>query len=289
MGPAWREQIEHYFDIRTAVLPWCVSDEKIARLIAAEGGFAKAFPHAAAVRELAAAIPKEERPGYPQNPDGYPQKSAGSWQAKVDLSARLMQAQRGIRHVPPSTSAGSPDEEFPPKCSLFGSYEQMGPANLQNSGKFWEQVAAKCKVPGVRLREGKRLCAVALVKRFAGPCFFAGELHLKSDDLRYEDTATVAAAEWLNKDEHAKLKAYSVQQHGSQWLHSSSPTQGQKDGEAEIPDEVWNALLDATATARPPTTPCLRWTATRWASGCVATSPRKYGRSSIPSWESTTS
>ncbi|RMF32105.1 MAG: hypothetical protein D6759_08960, partial [Chloroflexi bacterium] len=30
-----------------------------------------------------------------------------------------------------------PDEPVPPKCSLMGSLEQMGPAGLDDSRKFW--------------------------------------------------------------------------------------------------------------------------------------------------------
>ncbi len=185
----WEAQVESFFEFRTAVLPWreCSDDATIAQLGAGSGDFGDAFPHAANVRKMADAIPPNEQPRYAQN-------SAGSWQAKVDLSARLMQAQRSIRHVPPATKTDSPGEQVPPKCSLLGSYEQMGPAGLKQSADFWQRAA---KIDGLRLREGERLCAVALVKRFCGQYYFADELDLHRDDLRYEDTATVAAAKWL--------------------------------------------------------------------------------------------
>ncbi|MBM4095008.1 MAG: hypothetical protein FJ276_37195, partial [Planctomycetes bacterium] len=115
----WPEQVENFFEYRTAVLPWreCASDATLAWLISGSDDFDKAFPDAAAVRKLAGAIPREEQPRYGQS-------SAGGWQAKVELSARLMQAQRSIRHVPPAAEADSPGQEFPPKCSLLGTYEQ---------------------------------------------------------------------------------------------------------------------------------------------------------------------
>lgn len=242
----WQEQIQDFFEVRTCVLPWRASggDETIGELIAGRGGFAAAFPDAADVRSLADAIPQGQQPGYSQ-------KSAGSWQAKVELSARLMQAQRAIRHVPPATVLTSDGEEVPPKCSLLGSYEQMGPAGLKESAEFWSQ-AAKKGFRGVHLREQERLSAVALVKRFSGPCFFRDRLHLDSEDLRYEDTASVAARCWLEQQEHRTLKEYANRCHGSQWLHWSTPTQGLEDDEEPIPEEVWRELQAARRRERPP-------------------------------------
>ena len=112
------------------------------------------------MRGLADAILPDEQPGYDQY-------TAGRWQARLEASARLMEAQRTIRHVPASART-APGEPSPPKCSLLGSYEQMGPAGLQESGRFWT-AAADVQVHGVRLRDRERLCAIALSKRFAAP------------------------------------------------------------------------------------------------------------------------
>ena len=65
--------------------------------------------------------------------------------------------------------------------------------------------------------------------------------------------ATVAAARWL--EDHPALQAYSRKQHGSQWLHWSSPTQGQEDGDERIPEDLWSDLLAVPRQRRPPTTP----------------------------------
>jgi CRISPR-associated protein Cmr2 len=128
----WSEQIDHYFEIRTAVLPWrdC-SEQKMGQLLAADGNFHSAFSDVKDVRSLADAIPSEQRPRYDQN-------SAGNWQAKVELSARLMQAQRAIRHRATVDRNPCRGQEFPPKCSLLGSYEQMGPAGLDDSRRILE-------------------------------------------------------------------------------------------------------------------------------------------------------
>jgi len=239
----WDEQVEDYFEIRTAVLPWHeAGDEVIGGLIAADEGFAGAFPHAAAVRRLADAIPPEQTPGYAQ-------KSAGSWQAKVELSARLMQAQRSIRHVPASTEAGDEAVPFPPKCSLLGSHEQMGPAGLEESAAFWRQ-ASKVSIGGVRLGERERLGAVALVKRFSGPCFFRDKLGLKTGDLRYDDTATVAAARWLQEagiDPEAERRKNGTW--SGQWLHWPRPD---FDSEESCPGDLWNRIRSARREHRSP-------------------------------------
>lgn len=270
----WVHQIDSYFELHTAVLPLHqASDEELAKLLAGKKTFGEAFPEAGKVRGLADAIPEDECPGYllhsrcngghdfdgtgPCRDCGQPSQvvgrihTAGLWQHRLELSARLMQARRSIRHVPPATPVTAADEEFPPKCSLLGSYEQMGPAGLDDSRKFWEQVRTKCNLEGVRLRERERFCAVALVKRFAAPAFFRKELHLSDEDYRYEDTATVAAACWLEK--HPDLKAYSQRQRSSQWLHWSSPSQGKNDGDEEIPKEIWDSLIAARRNEAPPT------------------------------------
>jgi CRISPR-associated protein Cmr2 len=52
---------------------------------------------------------------------------------------------------------------------------------------------------GVRIRPGEALCAVAMVKRFAGPAFLADRLAVGPQDLRFPDTWSVAAAEWLSR------------------------------------------------------------------------------------------
>ena len=165
------------------------------------------------MRGLADAILPDEQPGYDQY-------TAGRWQARLEASARLMEAQRTIRHVPASART-APGEPSPPKCSLLGSYEQMGPAGLQESRRFWT-AAADVQVHGVRLRDRERLCAIALSKRFAAPAHLAAELDLQPADLRFPDTSTVAAADWLREsgiDPAAVRREYG--DWNGRWLHHS--------------------------------------------------------------------
>lgn len=238
----WDEQIEHFWDIQTAVLPLPkITDELAANLLANSSHFKDAFPEAAKARTLADAITKEQRPGYDQN-------HAGRWQAKVELSARLMQSQRAIRHVPPSTTDG----EVPLKCSLMGSYEQMGPVGLDDSRRFWEGDRDKhqkgavdiVKIHGVRLRKGERFCAPALVKRFSAPAFLAEELDVEPADLRFPDTSTVTAAEWIARagiDPNKERREHDIW--NGQWLHW--PTQCFDSDEEPCPDELWNLIQRA--------------------------------------------
>ena len=235
----WQEQVDSFFEVKTSVLSERdMNDEALSRLLGGTGSFNDFWSDAAKVRGLADAIPQNERPGYPQ-------QSAGLWQAQLEASARLMEAQRSIRHVP-RTPQSEANENFPPKCSLLGSYEQMGPAGLDDSRKFWKEVADKVKVEGVRLRPRlrERFCAVALCKRFAAPVTLTGELGLKPADLRFPDTATVAAVEWLDE---AGIDPNKVREEhrdwNGRWLHLRRRDED-KD-EDPPPERVWERIKAA--------------------------------------------
>jgi CRISPR-associated protein Cmr2 len=167
----WDEQIQGFFEIRTATLPLSGTRGEVEHALAALWGkpnFAEAFPQAASVRKLADVIPDEACPSYLKRSNPARANLSGLWQAQVELSARLMESQRAIVHLPPPTR---PDRSVPPKCSLMGSYEQMGPDGLDDSRRFWEEAEMAFRgnaTDGIRLRKHERLCAVALVKRFAG-------------------------------------------------------------------------------------------------------------------------
>lgn len=252
----WTEQVEAFFEIQTAVLPWKEADDAtLAKLIAGEDQFDKAFPAAAAVRALADAIPEQDQTRY-QSPTSARGQVSGAWQARLELSARLMQAQRSIRQVPAATQ-GDP---VPPKCSLLGTYEQMGPPGLQESAAFWRDAAARWCIGGVRLGERERLCAVALVKRFCGPAFFVEELGLADPrQLRFADTATIAAARWLEQAREAGfdwLKPDRVRERhhnwSGQWLHWARAAQ---DADESCPPEVFAQIKkarDSVGLGKPP-------------------------------------
>ncbi|MBF0290833.1 MAG: type III-B CRISPR-associated protein Cas10/Cmr2 [Nitrospinae bacterium] len=220
----WDDQVGNFFDIKTSLLPLKDSAEATISKAFAKNSFEEMYSNVKNVNKLF------EKAG------GAAFKAkAGAWQAQVELSARLMEAKRAVRNVPPDTKD---DAMLPPKCSMMGSYEQMGPAGLDDSKKFWE-AASKITIDGVRLRSSERLCSVALVKRFAEPAYLREELGLAK--WRFEDTATVAAAKWLKEEPKLDPK-----KHGSwsgQWLHWPKKDY-KEDEEPNIPDDVWKLLTE---------------------------------------------
>lgn len=222
----WNNQISSYFKANTTVLPLhgigaedtnaMEHDRQIAELLAGCDSFDKAFQNAEAVRKMAGAIPEKERPGYPQD-------HAGRWQYHVELVHRSLAAARAIRNVPNTPGGNVTSGRVPQKCSLLGSFEQMGPDDLRESKGFWDRASDPARglsMDGVRLRKGEALCAVAMVKRFAGPAFLGKELDVLPAELRFPDTWTVAAGEWLSG---TKIDPDDVRsKHGDwngQWLH----------------------------------------------------------------------
>lgn len=186
----WESQISDFFDIRTSAVPdRDVSDELLARLIGG-GSFEEVWPDAAAIRSLADSLS-------PENSPSSSGKAAGGWQARMEYSARLMDGVRTVRHVPTASASCDDSGRVPAKCSLFGSWEQMGPPEFRESNRFWQQACELVNLDGVRIRSGERLCAISLARRFAGPALLGRELGRGTDSMRFPDTATVAAGDWL--------------------------------------------------------------------------------------------
>lgn len=243
---AWDRQIDNALEFHVTAVPSGQLDEsRLATLVGAED-FGDGWPDAAALRGLGEALPEAHRPPYPQN-------HAGRWQAQMELSARLMAAERTARPVPAGTSGQ--DGPSPGKCSLFGSWEQMGPPDFEASRQFWNAaVDGKVGCHGVRLRPRERFCAVALTKRFAAPALLASELELTVRELRFPDTATVAANNWLRQagidpdDERRREKNWN-----GQWLHWNRRDEG-GESEAPVPPPLWRRIEKARGLHRwPPT------------------------------------
>ncbi len=252
----WDSQIDNFWHITTSVLPWReVDDDQLAKLLTGRTKFETAdskdpeeFQSCRNVRALADLIPESDTPKYSQ-------RVAGQWQYRLELSAKMMAAQRAIRHIPNHTAS---NQAVPPKCSLMGSFEQMGPAGLNDSANFWKEARTLLgSVGGVRLGERDRLCAISLVKRFCGPAFFTNALKIRDNagaldhrKLRFNDTATIASAVWL---QHAtqklnlnaldpKLVRTKYDRWSGQWLHWSAANQDEED---VCPTEVWKLIEKA--------------------------------------------
>lgn len=198
----WDAQMDNFFEICAVALPWREAGEKALAELVGEKTFSDAFQNLQAVRNLDEAIPEAERPRYKQD-------QAGLWQERAKLAGALMETTRAIRHIPPSTENG----KTPPKCSLLGSYEQMGPDKREEAKEFWA-AAGRVNVDGTGLKKRECFCAVALTKRFAPAVCFSKVLGLDHGDFHYHDTAKVAAATWL---ETAKMEPGACR--SGQWLH----------------------------------------------------------------------
>jgi CRISPR-associated protein Cmr2 len=212
----WQRQIASFFEMRAVVLPWSDCD------------------HAALVRLL-------------ENP---PEDLwAGRWRVVMGL----LQAERAIRHIPDYPGSMTSEEAVPGKCALLGSYEQMGPGNRNRAQDFWDKARERWAIRGTRLRKGERLCAISLVKRYAWPVYFmpvyfSKEQRLPLRTLRFEDTATVAAAGWLTEEgtDYPALSPERVREQqdnwSGQWLHWPRPDYKDDEDEAAIPQEVWKDI-----------------------------------------------
>ncbi len=237
----WDAQIENYFWFRTAAIPLGGPEEEIDRrladLLAGRKSFQDAFPDAEAVRQLARCIPPPDQPAYAQ-------EHAGRWQYQVELVHRALAAHRAIRHVPANPAFAS-GERFPQKCSLLGTFEQMGPEELGQSAKFWDSMAKPngLSLGGVRVRAGEALCAVALAKRFAAPAFFQSALQVSAQDLKFPDTWTVAAAEWLHQA-GIDWKSASNPPWNGHWLHWRRPDEDLDEAVA-CPQALWDPIQRA--------------------------------------------
>lgn len=174
------------------------------------------------------------------------------WYDEWKTVGALMEMTRSIRHVPDYLPQPDSEGRFPPKCSLLGTFEQMGPAEFRDSKKYWKELHSPNwkGINGTRLQSSDRFCAISLVKRFAWPAYFAGpengdrgRLGLDVRGLRFSDTATIAAANWLSDGKpltpYSAKGSWNIRGWSGQWLHWPTPT---GDEDETCPEPVWNAI-----------------------------------------------
>lgn len=259
----WERQTRQFFDVQVSLLDrkrlqlgGAASEE--ARLDLIGSSF---FEQARATERLRALIPEAERPAFrartpaldDQGDEEYVEvpfhTPAGTWSADVELSARLAVARRELPRVPPMSEAAV----LPPKCTMLGDWEQMGPGTLADAGAFWEKASDVLSTGfgGYRLRRGERLSAVGLIKRFAFPTYFAPRLGLEATETRIPDTSTLAAGDWLRaadidpdvvRDTHGNWNGH--------WLHASF--EAPEDGDEPCPKPLRERIGAARATLGPP-------------------------------------
>ncbi|MEJ5341200.1 MAG: type III-B CRISPR-associated protein Cas10/Cmr2 [Thermogutta sp.] len=215
----WNVQVNSFFDVRVTVVPrGLISPDAIRSLLGERGVTGDAWAGASEEDKL--------------------------WTDQAELAARVHATHKVIRKVTQYSPSPDPVGMYPGKCSLLGTYEYLGPAELTRAAEFWQHLSSKngLSIGGVRVRPGERLCAVSLVKRFAWPAYFVDELGLDPRKMRLDDVATVAAAEWLSQE--PALSPQKVrEQHGGwsgEWLHWNRPEQDDEEG--FCPPGVWEQI-----------------------------------------------
>jgi len=230
----WDDQMESFLEINTSICPVGeLTDEEMAHLIGGTSNFSHVWKDAHRVRSMVESIPQEDVPRYQQD-------RAGEWQAQLEVSARIAEAQRTIRHIPQLPLASPAG----PKCSLMGTYEQMGPVILQESNDFWADLWEHKGGPQYRIRKPDRLCAISLCKRFAAEHVLAPEFELEKKDVRFPDTATIAATNWL--DEYSIIPEEGW---NGRWIHQKQRCEDK----GSVPSEtVWSQIRKAKKDSSPP-------------------------------------
>lgn len=142
-----------------------------------------------------------------------------------------------IRNFPATVENGT-------KCSLMGEYQEIsghyGRGGWAKQGQFWEQL--RNAVGGYELRDGERLCSIALVKRL----FPKKEVGEKSS---WPSTSFIAALPWLQRAAQADctaLQTYSQEASKAGYKHTETvsakhcglPQWAGIDGKAWFPEHI---------------------------------------------------
>ncbi len=174
----WEPQVKSYFHFQ--VCSYAQADFKPEELFIGER-----------VKSLQALSELGEQQLDNQQPGPFP----GFWQLAVEASALLMEADSAVRHIPDY----HPEGDVPPKCTLFGTYEQMGPATLSESAAFWSDLNKD------REKLGDRRCAIGLIKQFAFDAYFKSKFGFSDKDTRFQSTRDVC-----NRNKKKDLRYYAV-------------------------------------------------------------------------------
>lgn len=230
---SWDTQVEGFWDARAVLLPMGGSAEELKTRFV-EHLHKDAWPPSRAVEALGRLLSEKHL--------GYGEKgTAGTWALHTALAAKVLAAGKMLRQVRPH----APADDDRSKCSLFPALEQMGPGGANNvQRQFWDALSKESAGLGARVRSNERLSAIGLIKRFFWHAHIRKKLELQPNDLRFDDTATTAAALWLEKG-HKALGAEAIDVEtmrrnagwSGQWLHS------RKEGdEDECPRVLWQRI-----------------------------------------------
>ena len=181
----WNSQVDTFFEIQAASLPLRSCDQATLSHLLSEQEFD-------------------------------PKRPSCQWWGALNLMARLLEVQRAEGYVPAYRAAG----HVPQKCTLLGTYEQMGPAAFDDSNVFWRALASGHgtgheSVPwNDCAREPDQAIRMASVLSRGTPSRTAGQF--------LSDTATIAAALWLAEGDFAidpRDELENSERWSGQWLH----------------------------------------------------------------------
>lgn len=206
-----------------------------------------------------------------------------NWDLHYDMTWSVEAARKQTRYiheyhaVGPLRNCGLNANFVPAKCTMFGAYEQMGPADMEASRLFWEALGDQkngLQVDAARLRSRERLSAIGLIKRFGWFSYLRDELERERKDrgesehhepLNFADTATVAAAAWLRKAAAQGIKIATAAKYDAddggknkvpwsgQWLHW--PHREFDKNERPCPEALFKEIEEARRNSNLPKVP----------------------------------
>lgn len=242
----WDAQVRDFFHVQTTFLPWASLDSpNLYRDLFGKDSLGDLSGVSESLAKIQKAIQAKGHANFYDS-------QIGKWQFLVQLSALVMEAASRVKHIPAYRPQPDSSGFYPQKCTLLGTYEQMGPGDRAANDEFWKKAQQKLQTSG--LREGERLCAVSLVKRFAFQASLNRTLGIDRDDVRFPDTATVAATLWLRKAKIDPDADWGAAWSG-QWLHAQIQKPKDETEEA-VPEAAWASIRDARksdSAGKPPT------------------------------------
>ncbi len=210
----WDIQIQSVFEVNTTVIPYDGSMQDLKNIL--QTLFTKDLGPGKVIEDLRKLSDALDAPKYFH-------ENLGRWAANSELLGKVASAHKCVRHVPNYTPHPDKQGNHAHKCYVFGSYEQIGPADFKTASAFWEEQAANFDF---RFSSNEHLSAPALVKRFAYDAYFE-KLYFNHDGYRppierIPDTSTLAASIWLCSAKFDPIAEKSkLREWNGHWLHWS--------------------------------------------------------------------
>ncbi|MEC9346271.1 MAG: type III-B CRISPR-associated protein Cas10/Cmr2 [Pseudomonadota bacterium] len=245
--PGWADrfasQVEQMLDVRGVATPLSTAETEVRHLLGLQADD-ELWPGRSDIRRFLAHR-------YADGLHVLRDVESSGWPARVELASRMLEAAKRRRSIPVTDDYNG---LAPGKCTLLGTWEQVGPADRASAERFWSQAWSpswQSRVKGIRLREGEQFCAPSMVKRFAMASGLAAELGL--DDLgqqAFPDTATIAARSWLVRHGLDDWRSKSRGSWSGRWVHSRNETEA---GDDDLPPEdLARAIAQARQKESPP-------------------------------------